>query len=70
MLQPSDVEIQIEVAVMKEKMDHIEESVHGLRDQIVELEGRVIRLERTTYMLLGGLILLQALPMLSDYMAL
>lgn len=70
MLQPSDVEIQIEVAVMKEKMDHIEESVHGLRDQIEELEGRVIRLERTTYMLLGGLILLQALPMLSDYMAL
>lgn len=55
---------------MKEKMDHIEESVHGLRDQIEELEGRVIRLERTTYMLLGGLILLQALPMLSDYMAL
>lgn len=70
MLQPTDVEIQIEVAVMKEKMDHIEESVHGLRDQIEELEGRVIRLERTTYMLLGGLILLQALPMLSDYMAL
>ena len=62
MLQPSEVDIQIEVAVLKNKIDHIEESIHGVRDQIDEVEQRVMRIERTTYMLLGGLILLQVWP--------
>ena len=56
MLQPSEVDIQIEVAVVKNRLDHIDESIHGIRDQIEEVEARVMRLERTTYMLLGGLI--------------
>ena len=62
MLQPSEVDIQIEVAVVKNRLDHIDESIHGIRDQIEEVEARVMRLERTTYMLLGGLILLQVWP--------
>jgi archaellum component FlaC len=62
MLQPSEVDIQIEVAVLKNRLDHIDESIHGIRDQIEEVEQRVMRLERTTYMLLGGLILLQVWP--------
>jgi archaellum component FlaC len=62
MLQPSEVDIQIEVAVLKNRLDHIDESIHGIRDQIEEVEQRVMRLERTTYMLLGGLILLQIWP--------
>ena len=62
MLQPSEVDIQIEVAVLKNRLDHIDESIHGIRDQIEEVEARVMRLERTTYMLLGGLILLQVWP--------
>ena len=62
MLQPSEVDIQIEVAVVKNRLDHIDESIHGIRDQIEEVEARVMRLERTTYMLLGGLILLQIWP--------
>ena len=66
MLQPSEVDIQIEVAVLKNRLDHIDESIHGIRDQIEEVEARVMRLERTTYMLLGGLILLQAMPMIQD----
>ena len=66
MLQPSEVDIQIEVAVLKNRLDHIDESIHGIRDQIEEVEQRVMRLERTTYMLLGGLIFLQALPMVQD----
>ena len=64
MLQPSEVDIQIEVAVLKNRLDHIDESIHSVRDQIEEVEARVMRIERTTYMLLGGLVLIQALPML------
>ena len=62
MLQPNEVDIQIEVAVLKNRLDHIDESIHGIRDQIEEVEQRVMRIERTTYMLLGGLILLQVWP--------
>ncbi len=68
MLQPSEVDIQIEVAVLKNRLDHIDESIHNVRDQIEEVEQRVMRLERTTYMLLGGLILLQAMPMIQDFL--
>ena len=64
MLQPSEVDIQIEVAVLKNRLDHIDESIHGIRDQIEEVEQRVMRIERTTYMLLGGLVLLQVWPTL------
>ena len=60
--------VEIEVAVLQTKVDHIEETIHGIRDQLQELESRVIRLEKTTYMLLGGLILLQALPMVQDFL--
>ena len=67
MLQPSEVDIQIEVAVLKNKIDHIEESIHEMRDQIEGVETRVMRIERTVYMLLGGLIILQFLPLISDF---
>ena len=70
MMQPSDVEIQIEVAVMKEKIENIEDSINGLRQQIQDVETRVMRIERTVYMLLGGLIIIQALPMLSELLSL
>ena len=70
MMQPSDVEIQIEVAVMKEKIENIEDSVNGMRQQIQDVETRVMRIERTVYMLLGGLIIIQALPMLSELISL
>ena len=69
MLQPSEVDIQIEVAVLKNRLDHIDESIHGIRDQIEEVEQRVMRLERTTYMLLGGLILLQVWPSVSTMLS-
>ena len=64
MLQPSEVDIQIEVAVLKNRLDHIDESIHSVRDQIEQAESRLMRLERTTYMLLGALLLIQALPMI------
>ena len=68
MLQPSEVDIQIEVAVVKNRLDHLDDHLHNIREQIEEVEQRVMRLERTTYMLLGGLILLQAMPMLQDFL--
>jgi hypothetical protein len=69
MLQPSEVDIQIEVAVLKNRLDHIDESIHGIRDQIDEVEQRVMRIERTTYMLLGGLILLQVWPQIQGMLS-
>ena len=70
MLQPSEVDIQIEVAVVKNRLDHLDDHMHHIREQIEEVEQRVMRLERTTYMLLGGLILLQAMPMIQDFLSL
>ena len=64
MLQPTEVDIQIEVAVLKNRLDHIDDSIKDVREQIEQAEARLMRLERTTYMLLGGLILLQVWPSL------
>jgi hypothetical protein len=69
MLQPSEVDIQIEVAVVKNRLDHLDDHLHNIREQIEEVEQRVMRLERTTYMLLGGLILLNAMPMLNEFLS-
>ncbi len=70
MLQPSEVDIQIEVAVVKNRLDHLDAHLHNIREQIEEVEARVMRLERVTYMLLGGLILLQTMPMIQDFLSL
>ena len=69
MLQPSEVDIQIEVAVLKNRLDHIDESIHNVRDQIEEVEQRVMRIERTTYMLLGGLVIIQFLPTITTLLS-
>jgi tetrahydromethanopterin S-methyltransferase subunit G len=69
MLQPSDVDIQIEVAVLKNRLDHIDESIHSVRDQVEEVEQRVMRIERTTYMLLGGLVIIQLLPSITTMLS-
>ena len=66
MLQPSEVDIQIEVAVLKNRLDHLDNHLHSIRQQIEEVEHRVMRIERTTYMLLGGLIILQFLPLIRE----
>ena len=69
MLQPSEVDIQIEVAVLKNRLDHIDESIHGIRDQIEDMEVRVMRIEKVTYMLLGGLVFLQMVPLIQGLLA-
>lgn len=69
MIQPSEVDIQIEVAVLKNRLDHIDESIHGIRDQIEDMEVRVMRIEKVTYMLLGGLVFLQMVPLIQGLLA-
>jgi len=68
-IQPSEVDIQIEVAVLKNRLDHIDESIHGIRDQIEDMEVRVMRIEKVTYMLLGGLVFLQMVPLIQSLIA-
>lgn len=69
MIQPSEVDIQIEVAVLKNRLDHIDESIHGIRAQIEDMEVRVMRIEKVTYMLLGGLVFLQMVPLIQGLLA-
>ena len=61
-----DSKVEIEVAVLQTKMDHIEESMHALKEQVEQIEVRVMRIEKVTYMLLGGLIFLQMVPLIQD----
>ena len=61
-----DSKVEIEVAVLQTKMDHIETSVHELKDQVEQVEVRVMRIEKVTYMLLGGLVFLQMVPLIRD----
>ena len=70
MLQPSEVDIQIEVAVVKNRLDHLDNHMHHIREQIEEVEARVMRIERTVYMLLGGLVLIQFLPLIQELISL
>ena len=69
MLQPSEVDIQIEVAVLKNRLDHIDESIDDMKEHLSAVDARIMRVERTVYMLLGGLVLIQFLPMVSDLIA-
>ena len=61
-----DSKVEIEVAVLQTKMDHIEESMHELKDQVEQVEVRVMRIEKVTYMLLGVLVFLQMVPLVRD----
>ena len=61
-----DSKIEIEVAVLQTKMEHIDESVHELKEQVEQVEVRVMRIEKVTYMLLGGLVFLQMVPLVRD----
>ena len=56
-------QLKVEIAVLKTKGDQTNASLKSIINQINEVEHRVIKLERTTYLLLGGLIFLQLLPM-------
>ena len=59
-------QLKVDIAVLKTKSDQTNTALKTIVYQISELENRVRKLERTTYMLLGGLIILQLLPLLAN----
>tara|TARA_B110000879_G_scaffold74156_1_gene103569 strand:- start:457 stop:696 length:240 start_codon:yes stop_codon:yes gene_type:complete len=59
-------QLKVDIAVLKTKSDQTNTALKTIVHQISELENRVRKLERTTYMLLGGLIILQLLPVLAN----
>ena len=59
-------QLKVDIAVLKTKSDQTNTALKSIVHSISELENRVRKLERTTYMLLGGLIILQLLPMLAN----
>ena len=64
----AEVELQVEVAVLKTKIEHIDESMHELKEQLDGIESRLVRVERITYMVLGGLVILQILPTIQGFL--
>jgi len=54
--------LKVDIAVLKTKSDQTNAALNTMVQQISGLEDRVRKLERTTYLLLGGLIFLQLLP--------
>lgn len=64
----AEVELQVEVAVLKTKIEHIDESMHELKAQLDGIESRLVRVERITYMVLGGLVILQVLPTIQSFL--
>ena len=64
----AEVELQVEVAVLKTKIEHIDESMHALKAQLDGIESRLVRVERITYMVLGGLVILQVLPTIQSFL--
>jgi len=64
----AEVELQVEVAVLKTKIEHIDESMHELKTQLDGIESRLVRVERITYMVLGGLVILQVLPTIQSFL--
>ena len=39
----AEVELQVEVAVLKTKIEHIDESMHELKTQLDGIESRLVR---------------------------
>lgn len=64
----SEIELQVEVAVLKTKIEHIESSMFELKEQLDGIENRLVRVERITYMVLGGLVILQVLPTIQGFL--
>jgi len=58
-------QLKVDIAVLKTKSDQTNVALDKIVDQMGAIEYRVAKLERTTYLLLGGLIFLQLLPILA-----
>ena len=60
--------VEVEVAVLQTKIDHIEESIHGIRDQLSNLDGRIVRLEKLSWSIGGILLFLNLLPHITPFL--
>ena len=58
-------QLKVDIAVLKTKSDQTNVALEKIADQMGAIESRVAKLERTTYLLLGGLIFLQLLPIIA-----
>lgn len=65
-IQAEYSQLKVDIAVLKTKSDQTNTALNTIVDQITGLEDRVRKLERTTYLLLGGLIFLQLLPVVAN----
>ena len=52
-----------QIALLDMKHDHMEKTLKTMREQIDRVEHRVMKIERSVYMFIGALVLIQFLPM-------
>ena len=55
-----------QIALLDMKHEHMEKTLESLSEQIDRVEHRVMKIERSVYMFIGALILIQFLPMLPN----
>ena len=53
-----------QIALLDMKHDHMEKTLKTMGDQIDRVEHRVMKIERSVYMFIGALVLIQFLPMI------
>ena len=53
-----------QIALLDMKHDHMEKTLKTMGEQIDRVEHRVMKIERSVYMFIGALVLIQFLPMI------
>ena len=57
-----------QIALLDMKHDHMESTLSRLGEQIDRVEHRVMKIERSVYMFIGAMLLIQFLPMISKFL--
>jgi len=57
-----------QIALLDMKQDHMESKLISFGEQIDRVEHRVMKIERSVYMFIGAMLLIQFLPMLSKFL--
>ena len=53
-----------QIALLDMKHDHMERTLQTMGEQIDRVEHRVMKIERSVYMFIGALVIIQFLPMI------
>ena len=56
-----------QIALLDMKQDHMEATLSRFGEQIDRVEHRVMKIEKSVYMFIGAMLLIQFLPMLSKF---